>query len=193
MKKTVGWIIAAVLLVAIVCGAFWGISKNKNDDVEKNVNITKIDEVVNKDLQRQYPKTPREVVKHYNKILECFYNENPTDKQVKKLCKKSLELFDDDLKKENPIDSYLSSVKSDIKKYKDESKTIKQSTVCSSNDVMYKEDKGAEIAYVDASYFMKDKKGFAKTFQTYVLRKDKNSQWKILVWYKIDKSSSIQE
>ena len=50
MKKTVGWIIAAVLVVAIVCGAFFGLSKNKNDDVEKSVNLTKIDEVINKDL-----------------------------------------------------------------------------------------------------------------------------------------------
>ncbi|SFG25101.1 hypothetical protein SAMN04487761_10964 [Lachnospiraceae bacterium C7] len=189
MKKKIGWVVAAILCIAAICGVFYYTTQNSKKSVEDPKKLTKIEETLNKDLNKTYPKTPREVVKYYNKILECYYNEKPTKGQVKKLCKKSLQIFDDDLAKENPIDSYVASVQKDIDLYNESSKRITQSSVCSSNDVLYKKDKGDEIAYVEASYFMKESKKFTKSYQTYVLRKDEKGNWKILVWYKTEKTS----
>lgn len=41
---------------------------------------------------------------------------------------------------------------------------------------------GAECAYVTASYFVKGKDGYTKTYQQYVLRQDEDGKWKILAY-----------
>lgn len=55
-----------------------------------------------------------------------------------------------------------------------------------SKEVEYKTKNGRDYAYVDVSYFMKsydsDKKS-GRVSQTYILRKDENSNWKILGFY----------
>ena len=42
-------------------------------------------ERVYKDLEKDYPPTPREVIKYYNEILDCFYNEEATKEEIEDL------------------------------------------------------------------------------------------------------------
>ena len=50
--------------------------------------------------------------------------------------------------------------------------------------------RGDEIAYGTASYFIKNGSSYTKTYQKYVLRKDDDGDWKILTFYKIEGESS---
>ena len=62
-----------------------------------------------------------------------------------------------------------------------------------SNDVNYQTIDGDECAYVTASYFISEGKEYDRTNQMYVLRKDENGKWKILVFYQVEGESSDAE
>ena len=102
-------------------------------------------------------------------------------------------LFDDELLENNPRDEYFKNLKEDISEYHDKNKTIASSAVDSSNDVEYKEVDGDDCAYVKASYFIKEGNAYSRTYQMYVLRKDADGNWKILVFYQVNGDSSDDE
>ena len=102
-------------------------------------------------------------------------------------------MFDKELQENNPLDQYVSSVRNDVADYKERGKSITQTSVCDSNDVRYLTDQGDELAYVTASYFVKEKKEYKDTNQMYVLRKDGDGNWKILVFYQIEEDASEEE
>ena len=52
---------------------------------------------------------------------------------------------------------------------------------------------GRECAYVKTSYFIKEGADYSKTHQMYVVRKDEDGNWKILVFYKIEGEASDEE
>lgn len=185
MKK-VRIVIIAVVLVGLVCGGFYYMSSKKDVSVENKTELTTLDKLILKDLESNYPSTPRAVVKLYNQIITCYYSAGFKDDEFEKLVDQALLLFDDELKAKNPKDEYMETLSNEIEEYKTKDKTISQTAVCSSNDVLYRNDNGDEIAYVNASYFIKEGKEHVKTYEQYVLRKDEKGNWKILGYYEIE-------
>ena len=185
MKK-VRIVIIAVVLVGLVCGGFYYMSSKKDVSVENKTELTTLDKLILKDLESNYPSTPRAVVKLYNQIITCYYSAEFKDDEFEKLVDQALLLFDDELKAKNPKDEYMKTLSNEIEEYKTKNKTISQTAVCSSNDVLYRNDNGDEIAYVNASYFIKEGKEHVKTYEQYVLRKDEKGNWKILGYYEIE-------
>ena len=185
MKK-VRIVIIAVVLVGLVCGGFYYMSSKKDVSVENKTELTTLDKLILKDLESNYPSTPRAVVKLYNQIITCYYSSEFKDDEFEKLVDQALLLFDDELKAKNPKDEYMKTLSNEIEEYKTKDKTISQTAVCSSNDVLYRNDNGDEIAYVNASYFIKEGKEHVKTYEQYVLRKDEKGNWKILGYYEIE-------
>ena len=126
-------------------------------------------------------------------IITCFYNDEYTDDELYDLGDQARKLFDDELLENNPRNEYFKNLKEDISEYHDKSKTIASSAVDSSNDVEYKEVDGDDCAYVKASYFIKEGNAYSRTYQMYVLRKDADGNWKILVFYQVNGDSSDDE
>ena len=184
MKKT-GIVIIALVVIIVICGAFYAVNENSKKESQKEASLTEIQKITTKDLDANYPQTPREVVKFYNKIVDCYYKDQYTDDELDALADQALKLFDDELVQNNPKDTYKSSVIADVLNYEDQGKTISQINVCDSNDVKYITDDGDNIAYVTASYFIKQDNSYSKTYQEYVLRKDAEGRWKILTFYKV--------
>ena len=184
MKK-VRIVIIAVVLVGLVCGGFYYMSSKKDVSVENKTELTTLDKLILKDLESNYPSTPRAVVKLYNQIITCYYSAEFKDDEFEKLVDQALLLYDE-LKAKNPKDEYMKTLSNEIDEYKTKDKTISQTAVCSSNDVLYRNDNGDEIAYVNASYFIKEGKEHVKTYEQYVLRKDEKGNWKILGYYEIE-------
>ncbi len=191
MKKT-GIVIIALVVIIGICGAFYAVNENSKKESQKEASLTEIQKITTKDLDSNYPQTPREVVKFYNKIVDSYYKDQYTDDELDALADQALKLFDDELVQNNPKDSYKTSIVADVKNYKDQGKTIAQTDVCDSNDVKYVTDNGDSIAYVTASYFIKQDNSYSKTYQEYVLRKDSEGRWKILTFYKIASDSDTE-
>ena len=74
------------------------------------------------------------------------------------------------------------SVKNVVDDFREKKKTINNASVCDSNQVKYSTIGGFECAYVTSSYFVREKDGFSKSNQNFVLRKDEENRWKILAF-----------
>jgi len=81
-KRNVIRVIAALVVIALIVGLYYYFSVHKRASVEDAVELTEVQKVITKDLDTNYPATPREVVKYYNRIIECFYNETYTDEEL---------------------------------------------------------------------------------------------------------------
>ena len=191
MKKVRVVIVAIICVSAIVASYYYVTVKNKN--AKETVELTEIDKITTTDLDKNYPETPREVVKLYNRIITCFYKDDYTEDQLYELGNQARKLFDDELLENNPRNQYFADLKTEIDDYKEQGKYISQSSVCSSNDVLYKTVDGDKCAYVTASYFIKGDDNYSKTYQEYVLRKDEDGNWKILVFYQVEGDSSDEQ
>lgn len=189
-QKTIIRAIITVSAVALVIGSYYYFTVYKSPSVEDNVELTEVQQVITKDLEDNYPATPREVVKCYNRIQECFYNESYTDEELYDLGDQARMLMDEELLANNPRDSYFDALKADIAEYEEKDIEIVSSDVCDSNDVHYQKIDGDECAYVTASYFIDEAKSYSRTYQMYVLRKDEDGNWKILVFYQVEGDSS---
>ncbi len=179
MKK-VRTIIIGIICICLVVGYYYYLSnRNTTDETE----LTEVQKVILKDLSGDaYPATPREVIKFYNRILCCYYNEEYTDEEFRKLADQARALMDQELADNNPAEQYYLSVQADVQNYHEKQRTINNASVCDTNDVKFAKIEGAECAYVSASYFVREDGGFTKSNQNYVLRKDEDGKWKILAF-----------
>ena len=191
--KNAKYVIIAIACICLICAGFFFLSKDTQPN-EKN--LTEIEKVIVKDLKNNYPKTPREVVKFYNRIVKCYYGDKPTEAQLNDLVDQMLLILDEDLLLVNPRNAYYNSVVKDIASYKEKNKTLVSTDVCDSNDVVYVTDEkdGAnekdKLAYVNASYFINSDGNFGYSYQQFVLRQDEDGCWKILTFYEIEGEDS---
>lgn len=195
MKRRIGIVFLALLCTILVCGSYYLLKSNIHVHPDETGDLTKIEKLTTRDLKNDYPSTPREVVKFYNKIILSYYGEEYTDEAFEGLLTQAQALMDDELLENNPIDTYRASVKDEIANYKKRDRSIRQSSVCDSDDVLFTTDpdKGDELAYVTVTYFVKEKNEFSRTYQMYVLRKDDSGNWKILTYYQIDKNPNAED
>ncbi len=183
MKKYVKMGISAVLDIAVIVGCYYYMTHRKTVPAEDDVEITQLQQVLSKQLDHAYPPTPREVIKFYNRIIECAYGSEYNEEQFQKLMTQARKLMDVELLENNPQDTYQKQLLQEITSYQENSIKILQTRVCDSDEVRYKEIEGRKCAYVQAIYFMKQGKDFIKTYQDYLLRQDKEKKWKIVAYH----------
>ena len=193
MKK-VGIVAAAIACVLLLCVGFYNL-KNHSGTGEDAKDMTTVQRIDAKNLEQDYPKTPRAVLKLYNEIITSYYEEKYTEEEFDKLIDQARILFDQELADNNPKEDYKTAVQESIANYSGRNFKIRQTDVCDSSDVKYLTDdkNGDELAYVTASYFTEENKKFDKTYQMYVLRKDAEGKWKILTFYKVEGNSTEDE
>lgn len=180
MKKNLKSIIIVVICAILCLGYFYYLS-NRNADKEEE--LSEVEMVISKDLEKSYPQTPREVVKFYNRILKCYYNEEYTEAQLEQLVDQVILLMDEELKEKNPREQFIANVKADIKAFQEEKKQMSGIQLAGTDDIEKKTIEGREYAYVQSSYYIKSEKSGARASQTYILRKDEDGNWKILGFY----------
>ncbi len=179
-KKNIRTILIAVVCVAVICGGFYLFTQSLNSGNPDE--LTELEKVLVKDLQNDYPKTPREVIKFYNRIEQCYHMEKLGKEDLGKLVDQMMLLWDADMLAKNSRETYLAAVSSDIEAYKKAKKSIASITICDSNDVIYVTDdrNGDKLAYVDTTYFVNTNGKFTNSYMRFGLRQDANGDWKIL-------------
>ncbi len=105
-KVKVGIII--VILIAMVGGYYFYLSNFRDTDEETVV--TEVQDVLLKNLDTDYPPTPRELLKYYSDITKCLYNEKYTEEQLEQMADKMLALYDAELAENNPRDEYIKNL-----------------------------------------------------------------------------------
>ena len=182
MKNVVRTVILVICVAVIIVGYYFYLSRRDGSITEEDglAADSELSKVLAKDFSKEYPETPRSVVKWYNRIIMLYYDEDTGDDDVDRLCDQAMMLFDADLLQANPREFYLANVKADITDYHSRGREIRQTSVQSSGDVEYKTMKDRDYAYVIAYYFTKEGSTYTRTYQKFALRKDDTGKWKIL-------------
>ena len=173
--------IIIVLLVMAVVGYYAFLSgKAKQQKADKN--MTAVEAALSKNLDKDYPPTPKEVMKYYNDIIKCYYNEECTDEDIESLGLKARGLFDEKLLEVNEVGAYLIKLKEDVKGYHDAKRKITNAAVASSTNVDYYTRDGYSFARLLCTYNINEN-GKSDTMKIiYLLRKDPDRRWKIYGW-----------
>lgn len=184
--KNLKFVIIAVVCIALVAFYYHYLSNRTIEESGETTKETIVEQTLDVDLSTDYPKTPRSVMKLYNEILECYYNESYSEEQLNDLVDLQRGLLDDELLAENGRDDYVINLRKEIEQFDNEKKTISSITISNTDEVVYKVIDGRETAYVTSSYFMKVDTSYERTYQRYVFRKSEDGQWKILVFYVVE-------
>ena len=176
---------AFFLLLAIGCVllAYYMINvrieKSKPEDY---VEFTAIQQVLSRNLETNYPQTPKEVIKYYSEITKCFYNENHTEEELYNLAMKAMEMYDHELAANQTEEVYLKDLKSEIKTFKEKKFHISSYATSSSTDVYYYTHGGSEFARLYCTYNVRTGTVMTAIEEIFLLRMDLNGHWKIYGW-----------
>ena len=148
----------------------------------EDVPVTAVQTVLLKNLNKDYPASPREVIKYYNELQTCMYNDEYTDEEFADLANKALELYDDELVEHQNPEMYPQLLKQDITTFRDDQKKMVGNYTSSATEVEYYTKKKRQCANLRSTYQVRQGAAMTSTTQIFVMRKDEKGHWKILGW-----------
>ena len=183
--KTVKIVIVVIVLAALILGYYYYLShKSGKEQTAESVQVTAEQSVLMKDLERNYPPTPKEVLKYYCQITRCFYNEEYSEEELHQLAAKIQELYDEELIANKTQEDYLNDLKTEIAQMKQDQYTIASYDISASTDVEYFAENGRSCARMYCTFNLKKagSTGTVASMEQFVLREDEDGHWKILGW-----------
>ena len=183
-KGTKGMVIL-VFLVLLVLGYYFYLSNRSMPEKTEEISVetmTVSQKILSRNLETNYPPSPREVVKYFSEITECYYNEEHTDEELRDLGLKMRGIYDDDLVANQTEEMYLSLLKSDVEEYKQNNRTISSFSPSSSVDVETFTKDGYECAKLYCVYDINQDGLLYQTTLCFILRKDEDAHYKIYGW-----------
>ncbi len=180
-KRTTRVTIVVILLIVGVIGYYcYLVNRPKEGSTEKTLTVT--DEVLLRNLSRDYPPTVKEVIKYHNDITKCLYNENCEEEEFKELLKKDRELYDNALLQNNAWDTQHINLVAEVTAFKESGRKLTGAKVAASVDVEYFENEGHSFARIPCSYTVMEGTDSTTTMHIYLLRKDATGHWRIYGW-----------
>lgn len=188
-KSTIRATVIFVILIVAVVG-YYCYLVNRYDDAEDDRTLTAVEDVLVKELDSNYPPTPKEVIRYYNDIIKCFYNEDCSEEEIEALGRKARELYDQELLDYNAWDTYILRLKSEIQDFRKNNRKITNISLASSMDVDEFSQDGYKFARIRCGYNILQGRESAFSMQVYLLRKDEDGRWKIYGW---DLADNLEE
>lgn len=185
MKRSgvISIIIIGVILAAVVAGYALHLKHKARVDEERASEPTAVQKVLQKDLERSYPPTPKEVVKYYAEITKCFYNEDYTEDELNQLAVKIQGLYDTELIENKSQEDYLNDLRAEIADMKKNKWTISGYVLSASVDVEEFVENGYSCAKLYCTFNIKQgSNGTVRSMEQFILRKDEDGHWKIYGW-----------
>ncbi|HKM33422.1 MAG TPA: DUF6715 family protein [Lachnospiraceae bacterium] len=174
--------VVLLLLVIMMVGYYYYLSNKANQSESKIPKMTVAQELISRDLENNYPPTPKEVVKYYSDITRCYYNEEYSKEELEQLAMNARILYDDELSANNDWSKYIMDLQSDITDYEDKSIRISNYSISASTDVDYFSEDGFDFARLHCIYTLSNGSTKQPVDEVYLLRKDDNGHWRIYGW-----------
>lgn len=184
-KTTTKTTIIIICLVAAVVG-YYAFLSNRSHVQRSDASMTFVQNTLSRDLTNNYPATVKEVMKYYNDVMRCFYDEECTEDEIEELGIKVRELYDEELLEENEPEAYMERLKNDISQFKSKKRTITSFSVAASTSVDYYTADGFSFARIMCGYNMVEGGVSTQINTVYLLRRDDNRRWKIYGWEPAD-------
>ncbi len=175
--------VIGLILVGLVLGYFFYLSAKKSDkNADDDVKVGAVQEVLLRNLEKNYPPSPREVIKYYGKITQCFYGEEYTEEEFYQLAMKIQELYDDELVANQTQEQYLEGLRWEIGQFKEQEMVISSYSLPSSTDVEFFSEDGYNWARLYATFTLRKGTQLGMTSEVFLLRRDEAGHWKIYGW-----------
>ncbi len=174
--------IVILFLVALVVGYYYYLSNRQKKEEPANTKVTAVQEVLARNLENNYPPTPREVIRYYSEITKCFYNEDISEEELEQLADKARMLYDEELAENNEWGRYIIDLKSEIEYYQENSIRISSYSLASSTDVDFFSDGGFDFARIYCTYTLTSGRTKQPVEEVFLLRKDEDKHWRIYGW-----------
>ena len=185
MNKGVRRLLAGLGFIVIIATFYYLIS-NRDITTTKEVpaKMSVVQDLLSRNLTKDYPPTPKEVVKLYADITVALYSEDYSDEEYTALALMMRSLFDVKLAENTEEDIYLNNLKNEISGIKEPGYKISSYSLGAATDVEYFKKDNHDCAKLRAAFTMKNVKNkyVQLTRETFVLRKDIDGHWKIFGW-----------
>lgn len=177
-----GTLILVVLVFAMV-GYYGYLSNKASRKAEEDTTLTKVQSVLLRDLELNYPPTPKEVIKYYGDITLCLYDGACKESDIDKLAAKAMQLYDDELVDNNPWTDYLLKLQAEVADYKEKEITVTSYVPAGSTSVDTFTQDNYDWARVYCTFYFKEgKQGSRAVNEIFLLRRDERGRWKIYGW-----------
>ena len=190
MKKQSGLIKGVIVGVVLIClvGGYYYYLTNKRADKssEEVVEATVVQEVLMRDLDKNYPPTPREVVKYFGDLAQCMIGETYSDEEFEKLALQAQRLYDAELIANKTQQQYLDDLKWDLNTFKEEEIVISSYSPSSSVDVEEFSRDGYKWAKLYCNFSLRKGTYIESNEEVFLLRKDEDGHWKIYGWQPVE-------
>jgi len=181
--STIKPMVIVLIMAALLVFAYYRMANvTKENQKEEEVTITPVQEILLRNLDKNYPPSPKEVVKYYSDLTKCLYNEECTDEEIEELAKRALQIYDDELAANQEWSRYIMDLKSEIATKKSQEYAIMSYSLSSSTDVTYFTKDSYECASLYCTYNIRNGAVAGTVEELFILRKDDEGHWKILGW-----------
>ena len=178
-KTTGKTIVSMVLICVVLVGFYFLLNQNEGaGNKNKTEKSTEAQLLLQKDYDRNYPATVREVVTQFARISQCLYNEELSDEEFDGLVKQMRKLYDEELLAENPEETASDKLKAEVLIAKKNKYYMHRYQVQKLSSV--KEDNG--FASIIVCITMNNDGRMEKSYEEFLLREDEKERWKIVGW-----------
>lgn len=182
IKKRIMNIIGIILIITIVALLFYMEWDKRTGDKKETSqqNISDIEALLSRDLEQDYPKTPRDVLDYSSLITKALYS-GAKDDEVTALANQIRELYDEEFLEMNPEEQYQKTLYTEIAAWNQEKRTITNHLFVNEDQEIVENIEGRDYATLYVSYTIQQK-GKTTEVRKYLLRMNKEGRWKILGW-----------
>ncbi|MBQ7556748.1 MAG: hypothetical protein IJT00_01670 [Lachnospiraceae bacterium] len=177
-------IIAGLLIAAISIGYFYYLSNRQRSEEhrEEVAEASVLAGLLSKNMENDYPPSPKAVVTYFAELEQCLYNEKLSPEELSLLAERMRYMFDDALKEVNSQEQLESQLRNEIAVKDSGNISIFAFKVSASVDVFYFKKDGYECSRLYCTYMERVGTQMVNSRSVYVLRKDQDGHWKIYGW-----------
>ena len=113
-KKPTSTIFTLISIVAVVLAMLYVYQSQRADKIKETTleKLTEVEKMLKTDLEKDYPKTPRELAKLHGDMTRLLYS-GIEDDEIKELAIIIRDLYDKEFLDNNPKEKYLKNLYSD--------------------------------------------------------------------------------
>ena len=181
MAKSLKLLVLGAIMIGLLVMLYYNVSNKKKSTSEEDstTKATVVQELLMHDLEKSYPPTPKEVVKLYCQMTQCFYNEEYTEEEFVQLALQVRNLYDDELIASKTENQYIEDLRWDVNQLRDQEIVISSYATSASTDVEEYTKGGFKWAKLYCSFTLRKGTYVDSTNEVFLLRKDDAGHWKI--------------
>ena len=193
-SKMVKTVVLVIFIGILLLGGYAYVSQRNVKNL-KNHELKEVDRLLLYDLEKEYPHSPRDVVKLYSEMLSCVYNQKLKDDNLKGIVRQMRKMYAKEFAEDinNTEQNQINELQKEIEESGKDDHKITSYKIMESSQIEYGEVDGKQAAMVDVTYTLRYGNEYPKQPQTYILIQDEEEHWKILGWQDVAQEQSIEK